>query len=91
MTKPMDMKTLRFKDPSDRVPDALRNAVRMTMAEWNVVDWYRPAVNEAHPNEWDAWNGLVMYLVGVWLYGFPLIAWNYEFLARVGAIMWGDG
>lgn len=88
MTKRVEMKKLRFENTRHLVPPTVRKAVRMTMAEWEVADWYRPSVNEGHPNEWDVWDGFVIYLVGVWLYGFPLSVWNYEFPTNTEKLLW---
>ncbi|KAK0612084.1 hypothetical protein B0T14DRAFT_571918 [Immersiella caudata] len=88
MTKPVNMRRFRFKNTTKLVPPALKKVVQGTMAEWQVADWYRAAVNEAHPNEWDVSDGWVIYLVGIWLYGFPLIAWHYEFPTEVESILW---
>ncbi|KAI0100938.1 hypothetical protein GGR51DRAFT_531437 [Nemania sp. FL0031] len=88
MTKPVDMRKCRFINTTHLIPSSVRDVVRMTLAEWQVADWYRPSVNEAHPNEWDEWDGWVIYLVGIWLYGVPLIAWDYEFPTKIESILW---
>ncbi|KAK4224813.1 hypothetical protein QBC38DRAFT_484523 [Podospora fimiseda] len=88
MVKRIQINTFSFEDPIDKVPSRLLNAVRGTMAEWEVVDWYRSSITEGHPNEWDVWDGLVIYAVGVWLYGFPLIVWDSEFPTEIERQLW---
>ncbi|KAK1822231.1 hypothetical protein LTR12_003370 [Friedmanniomyces endolithicus] len=66
----------------------LHTQVARTMAESWVADWYRDAVNEAHPSEWDCWDGIVIYLSGSFIYGFGLVAWDYHFPTPAERIVW---
>ncbi|KAK0649313.1 hypothetical protein B0T16DRAFT_456737 [Cercophora newfieldiana] len=72
MTKPVNMRRFRFKNTTKLVPATLQKDVEGTMAEW----------------QWDVNDGWVIYLVGIWLYGFPLIAWNFEFPTELESILW---
>lgn len=62
MTKRVEMKKLQFEKTVHLVTPPVHEVVGMAMAECQVADWYRPSVNEGHPNEWDTWDGLVIYL-----------------------------
>lgn len=88
MTKRIEIRNRRFERAVHLIPPSAGEKVRLTMAEWQVADWYRPSVNEGHPNEWDAWDCFVIYLVGIWLYGFPLVVWNAVFPTNIERLLW---
>jgi len=51
MEKLWNMRKFKVTSTSHLIPAHLRKVVCHTMAEPKVADWYRPAVNEAHPSE----------------------------------------
>ncbi len=88
MEKPWDLKRVRVKHTNHLIPIQLHTQVARTMAESWVADWYRDAVNEAHPSEWDCWDDIVIYLSGSFIYGFGLVAWDYRFPTPAERIVW---
>jgi len=88
MDKPWDMKRLKIKNPNPLIPSELHNRVRRTMAESCVADWYRVAINDGHPSESDYWDDLVIYVSGLFIFCFPLLAWNWHFPTQVERMIW---
>jgi hypothetical protein len=66
----------------------LLHAVKRTMVEQCVANWYRPAMNEADLGEWGAVEDLFIFLTGLWLYSIPLLAWNFEFPTLIELLLW---
>ena len=88
MEKPWDLKKLQVIDTNHLIPLPLRNRVECTMAESWVADWYRDAVNDAHPCEWDCWDDIVIYCTGIFIFGVPLAAWHFDFPTQAEGILW---
>jgi len=88
MEKPWNLKRFSVINTTHLIPSELHKRVRRTMAESVVADWYRNAVNECHPSEWDCWDDVVIYATGVFVLGIPLIAWNYHFPTDIERILW---
>jgi hypothetical protein len=86
--KTMNMKTLTAISTSHLIPADLSRVVSHTSAEGKVADWYRPAVNESHPSEWEAWDDLMIYAVGIFFNGLQLAAWRFTFPTPIESLLW---
>jgi len=86
--KPWKMTSFEPISASHLLPIYLSKIVERTSAEPKVADWYRPAVNESHPSEWEFSDDAVIYGVGIFFNGIQLAAWNFTFPTPTEGLLW---
>lgn len=87
--KPMKMTRMKTVNVGHRVPKELYELVKDNFtAHIRTADWYRPAVNECHADEWEGLHHFLVWAIGLIFNGLHLAAWGFHFPTKAESILW---